>query len=93
MNTDCPRDVVPPTASTRDTLLRMNAMVGEIVTVLNPGEIVEDVDGFPIGMTENTVTRAPFAGAVVTPAHLASVGLTPQDVPNLTIINPGETDA
>ena len=50
----------------------------------SPPELVEDVDGLPIGVTTSDTPL--HATVCVTVADLAEVGLTPDDVPNLTII-------
>lgn len=85
-----PPDVVPPQRreSTAESYRRMNEAVGKVVTGTEPGEVLLDADGVPIGVGPTRQVRSIFGGAAVTVDQLARVGLTPQDVPNLTIINP-----
>lgn len=83
---DAPADVVPPSGMTRQDYINQNDATGKTVTVTIPGEVIYDVDGSPIGVEPPQVSEATFAGACVTRAQLAAVGLTPEDVPNLTVL-------
>lgn len=83
-----PRDIVPGSGPTREDYLRFNDMADTIVEVTMPGEVICDVDGTPNGMTPATTQNVYSAGAVVTTAELAKVGLTPTDVPNLRVLDP-----
>lgn len=83
-----PRDIVPGSGLSREDLLRQNANVGSVVDFHIPGEILEDSDGNPIGMTPSRTEKTIFGGASVTPAQLEAVGLTPDDVPNLDVVEP-----
>lgn len=83
-----PPDVVPPTGLTREDLLRMNDNTGTWTEVHTPGEVICDADGIPIGMTAGETNTVYFGGATVTPAQLEAVGLTPDDVPNLDVVDP-----
>lgn len=83
-----PPDVVPGAGPTRESWLRMNDAVGTWTEVHTPGEVICDADGIPIGMTAGEVNTVYFGGATVTPAQLEAVGLTPDDVPNLNVVDP-----
>ncbi|MCZ0727195.1 hypothetical protein [Mycolicibacterium iranicum] len=83
-----PKDVVPPTPPTREDILRWNAMVGTVMNVSEPGEIISDPDsGLPLGVGPTATTRDTIGSIPVTRDQLAAVGLTEDDVPNLTIID------
>jgi hypothetical protein len=89
LHSDIPRDIVPGSGLDRDTLLHQNAMVSDIAReVTIPGEVIEDVDGNIIGMTASRTEHVSFGGAVVTRAQLDAAGLTPEDVPNLHVLEP-----
>lgn len=83
-----PRDVVPAEGLTRDDLLRMNEAVGTAATGTIPGKVIVDVDGLPIGVEESRTETTVFGGAVVTSADLERNGLTADDVPHLTVMDP-----
>ena len=74
----------------REDYIAQNAAVG---TWYRPQpEFLEDVDGMPLGISLNTCEFGYNGGTIVTRAELAAVGLTPEDVPNLTIIEPRTTE-
>lgn len=81
-----PRDVVPPTGLTREDVLRMNDNTGTWTQIHTPGEVVEDTDGNPIGVTPDEVETVYFAGAAMTEHELEQLGLSPEDVPNIRIL-------
>lgn len=81
-----PADVVRGAGPARADYLKWNAAVGTTTAVTQPGEPMLDVDGIPHAMPEPTVAAVTFGGVAVTVAELARVGLTPGDVPNLSII-------
>lgn len=83
-----PADIVPGSGPTREDYLHWNDSVGTGTQVLQPGEPVLDVDGIPTAMPPAEVVGVYFGGAVVTRAELERVGLTPDDVPNLKVIDP-----
>lgn len=85
---EVPRDVVPGPGPTRDDLVRWNATVGQVVTGTIPGRLIEDVDGMPLGVEPSREITSIFGGASVTTAQLDAAGLTPDDVPNLDVIDP-----
>jgi hypothetical protein len=82
---EIPRDVIP-TGMTADALRQLNTIVGKNITVQEPGEIIEDVNGVPIGVTESTTMTAMLGEPVVTAAEVQAAGLTPEDLPNLNIV-------
>lgn len=82
-----PTDVVPPAPRTREQILRMNDAVGTAVHVSEPGEILTDTDGMPIGVGPTTTSSATLGSWPVYRDQLDAAGLTPEDVPNLTIID------
>ncbi|WP_133167772.1 hypothetical protein [Mycolicibacterium austroafricanum] len=72
---------------TREQILRLNDAVGTAVNVSEPGEVLTDTDGVPIGVGPTTTTRATLGSWPVYRVHLDAAGLTADDVPNLTIID------
>lgn len=85
-----PADVVRGPGPTREDYLRWNDSVGKGTQVTQPGEPVLDVDGIPIAMPPTETVDVYLGGVVVTTAELARVGLTPDDVPNLRVLNAKE---
>ncbi len=83
-----PADVVPGTGATRDDYLRWDAAVDTVTEVTRHGDPILDADGIPAAMPAPTTERVQFGGVAVTAAELARVGLTPEDVPRLHIIDP-----
>lgn len=87
-----PRDVVPilrRPPDQRQALIDLNSVVGQKVATYTGPEVVCDADGVPLAVGEATWAHRVLAVAV-TAEHLARVGLTPADVPNLRIINQEE---
>ena len=82
-----PKDVVPPAPLTREQLLRVNDAVGTAVHVSEPGEVLTDTDGVPIGVGPTVTSSATLGSWPVYRDQLDAAGLTPDDVPNLTIID------
>ena len=85
-----PPDVVPPTKATpaekRAHYLRMNDIAGTWVPITIPGEVILSPDGVPIAVEPSRVENAYHGGAVVARYELEDVGLTPDDVPKLRIV-------
>lgn len=81
-----PRDVVPRPGLTRETVLAFNEAAGKPVSVTEPGEVVEDVDGIPSHVGAPTETSAFLGRLTITRSQLADLGLTPEEVPNVRII-------
>ncbi len=82
-----PRDVVPPPPPSREDILRWNDIVGTTMNIREPGEILTDPDGVPIGVGPTSTTRDTIGSMPVYRDQLAAAGLTEDDVPNLTIID------
>lgn len=91
-----PDDVVPTTKATPDEMrqhyLRMNEIAGTWVEITIPGEVILDVDGMPIGVEPSRVENAYHGGAGVTRYQLEDVGLKPEDVPKLKVIDAPRRD-
>lgn len=84
-----PADIVPGRGLTRDDLLAQDAAAGTWAEVTIPGEVVLSPEtGLPIGFGEPTTETVYRGGSMVTHTQLAAAGLTPDDVPNLTVIDP-----
>lgn len=70
---------------------QLNSMVDTAVTATLPGEILFDVDGIPTAVEPSLTTGAAVFSVHVTRDELTAAGLTPADVPNLTVTdNEGE---
>lgn len=82
-----PADVVPGSGLTREVLLAQNAATGTWQKVRIPGEVILDVDGNPIGMEPSREESVCFGGTVVTRSQLEKLGLTPDDVPNVKVMD------
>jgi len=85
------RDTVPvdivPTGLTRDAVLRMNAAVGTPVQLTTPGEVLLDPAGMPLGVEASSTETILLGGGAVTRSQLVGLGLRPEDVPNLTVMD------
>ena len=81
-----PKDVVPAAPLTREQILHLNQMIGTAVNVSEPGEILTDTDGVPIGVGPTVTSSATLGSWTVTQADLDAAGLT-ADAPRLTIID------
>lgn len=81
---NAPRDAVPPPPPSRDEILQWNALVATAATISEPGEVIS-TDGVPIGVGPTTTTRATIGALTVYQDQLDAVGLTADDVRNLTI--------
>lgn len=66
---------------------RMNDRTGQSIVFRTPGQPIEDVNGSLVGMTPASEEPATFYGAIVTRHELERVGLSPEDVPNLRVID------
>jgi hypothetical protein len=82
-----PRDVVPPTGPDLETFAALNRMVGRTVTVTEPGDLLEDADGWPLAVGPPRNDTATLAGATFTLAELEAAGGRPEDYPHLTFID------
>ncbi len=72
---------------TREDLLAQNEAAGTWAEVTIPGKVDFDVDGVPSGVGPST-TEAVYRGpTVVTRSQLAALDLTPEDVPNLVVMD------
>jgi hypothetical protein len=87
-----PPDRVPPPGITLDLLRRLDDMVGRAVTVAEPGEVLTDPDGLPIGVGPNRQTVATMGRATFLLAELRALGGDPSDYPNLHFIDAEESD-
>lgn len=76
---------------TRESLKRMNDLVGSDVTYTEPGEVLEDADGIPNAVGPTTTTQAFFGGIAVARHEVDALGITAdelaRDFPNITIID------
>lgn len=84
---DHPADVVPKAGITAETLLQLNAAIGQQISHQEPGEIMTDLNGLPSAVEDPTITEATLGGAVVTAAEVKAAGLTPDDIPNIDVID------
>lgn len=82
-----PPDVVPRRQVQRDALLALNSAVGEVCVVYTPGELLEDVDGAPLGVSDSEFQHFTMARPTVHLAAVQAAGLTAADLPNLRIID------
>ena len=85
-----PVDVVPVKRASaeelRAALLAQNAAAGTWGAVAPPAEVLVDVDGAPHGVAPPGEPVLTFRGAAqVTAAEVARAGLTPADLPNLSV--------
>jgi hypothetical protein len=78
-----PSDLIPAKGLTLAALSALNVMAGKAVTVTEPGDVVLDVDGFPIGVGPTTTSTATLAAPTISRAELDQLGGNPDDFPNL----------
>ncbi|OYO07886.1 hypothetical protein CGZ94_20675 [Enemella evansiae] len=81
-----PADVVPGAGLTRDDLHQMNAATGTVTTGKTPGEVIFDVDGLPLAVTESQTVRTYFGGVVITQSDANRLGFTPEEFPNIRVM-------
>lgn len=85
-----PRDVVPPTGMTRESLKRQNDAVNTEVTITTPGEVILDNDGIPNGVGPSTTTTGALGGIVITDTDQRRLGITEHelanDFPNVRVV-------
>lgn len=86
-----PRDLVRGPGLTRADLIAMNAAVGTVVTGEIAGEVLLDVDGIPNAVGPSEKVSSYCGGIVVSSDQLHALGLTRQDVPNVTVLDRKET--
>lgn len=87
-----PRDVVRGSGLTREAVIHQNDMTGKTVQITIPGHVIEDADGNPIGMTPSETSTGTFGGTCMTLRELEAVGLTPEQVPNIRVIDEPRKD-
>lgn len=90
-----PEDIVPrperTRAEKREHLLALNDAAGTVGTFTHPPRVHFDVDGLPNGI-EPPVTEPTWIGSAVIARHeLEAAGLTEDDVPKLTVVDPPTT--
>lgn len=73
---ETPADVTPRRGLTTDTLDMLDTLARRGGTVTEPGRVHVDVDGMPIAVDPPRATKAAGAGAWITPADLAALGIT-----------------
>lgn len=75
---------------TRESLKRLNDLVGADVDYTTPGEVIEDNDGIPNAVGPSTTTKAYFGGVAIAQTDVDRLGLTAEelatDYPNITVI-------
>ena len=73
----------------RELYLLFNNAAGKRseLTMTDPGEPVSDVNGAPSHVTQGKTSSGIFAGSRFTRREIEAVGLTAEDLPNLTIID------
>lgn len=75
---------------TRESLKRLNDLVGRDVDYTTPGEVIEDNDGIPNAVGPSTTTKAYFGGIAIAQADVDRLGLTGDematDYPNVHVI-------
>lgn len=81
-----PRDVVPRRGMTREQVMKINAAIGTTCQLEIPGEVTLDVDGIPTAVAPSRTEPHLFAGFAISDRELASLDLTPEDVPNVDVI-------
>jgi len=89
---EIPEDIVPRAGLTLETLRRLNDTAGQPLTLTEPGEVLLDPDGLPIGVGPSTTSTVTMSG-VFPRAQLDQLGGDPDDFPNLRFIDntEGET--
>lgn len=88
MTSKIPEDSVPRPPLTLETLRKLNDTVDQQVTVHEPGEMIFDAEGLPLGFTEGTSSQAIMAPGIFLRAELDRLGGHPDDFPNLRFIDP-----
>ena len=71
-------------------LLNNAAAKRQQVTLHQPAQFIEDHQGRPLAMVAGRVSAANMAGATFFRSEIEAAGLTPDDVPNLRIIEDNE---
>ncbi|MFE5340720.1 hypothetical protein ACFQ80_10880 [Isoptericola sp. NPDC056578] len=86
-----PPDAVPARPLTRDDLLDLNARVGHVVTVSQPGAVMLDPDGMPVGVEPSTSwAPEPMERPSFTLAEVRAAGVTPGEIPNIDVVDTGD---
>lgn len=81
-----PRDVAPSSGLTRAALERMSDAVGKPGRGLLPGELLEDVDGQPLGVTGSRPVATVFGGAVIFESDARRLNVQPGELPGIKIM-------
>lgn len=74
------------TKLTRQQLIALNKAAGGPSIHKTPGEVLTDVDGVPTAVAPTEVKRTITYGVIVSKYEVQNAGLTPSELPNLTII-------
>lgn len=82
---DAPEDIVPRAGLDRETILKLNTIALQHATYHVPGELLEDVDGLPLGVGPSTTEPVTIARPVITRTELENAGLTEEEIPNIRI--------
>lgn len=82
-----PKDIVPRTPITADDLRALNDLIGSEVDMAEPQGVVTDSAGIPTWALAPTVSTGQLTGATFTADEVRLAGLTPADIPNITVIN------
>lgn len=61
----------------REAILEIARKAGHNVTMTWPGELIEDVDGSPIAMTENRAADGTLTGVTITADEARELGIDP----------------
>ncbi|MGD7707250.1 hypothetical protein [Microlunatus sp. Y2014] len=76
----------PKRGLTREALAIMNAAAGKPVEYSVPGELLEDVDGQPLGVGPTEVGTAILGRPIISQAEADRLGVTQEEFPNVHII-------
>lgn len=82
-----PVDIEPRKPLTREDILDLDAAAGTTTTIRHPGQMILDPDGLPVGMTASHTTHDTIAPPILRRTVLDQAGLTPEEVPNVRIID------
>ena len=82
-----PRDVTSP-GLTLEALRHLDEMAGQRVEVTEPGEIIHDADGRPLGVGPSITTFETLAGPVIPAEEFLRLGADPADYPNVHCFDP-----
>lgn len=80
-----PPDLVPPAPLTRADVLALDALVGQTVTLTEPGAVTTDLDGVPAGVGPARTSRVMLGAAAITRADADRLGITEEDLNHVHI--------